>query len=222
MCDDINCCQCYKTKEYAFASWDDSEENERWGKLEMAVDATKKQVITYNGEIISAFFHAHSGGKTENVKFVWGGNEIPYLQSVETSGENTYTQYASEVTLSQEELINKLKEKYSDISIDFTNSEDIKMLIEMQKQQNEKIEQQNLPEWQKKMEAEGLTEHEIKQYRVMLLNQFAVMLDENPPEEKEPTIDERIKKLEEADNINLQLIKSHYHYSEEKMQQLEE
>ena len=50
------------------------------------------------------------------------------MQSVETSGENTYTQYASEVTLSQEELINKLKEKYSDISIDFTNSEDIKIL----------------------------------------------------------------------------------------------
>ena len=56
----------------------------------------------------------------------------------------------------------------------------------------------------------------------MLLNQFAVMLDENPPEEKEPTIDERIKRIEEADDINLQLIRNHYHYSEEKMQQLEE
>ena len=67
-----------------------------------------------------------------------------------------------------------------------------------------KIEQQNLPEWQKKMEAEGLTEHEIKQYRVMLLNQFAVMLDENPPEEKEPTIDERIKDKEEGDAQKLQ------------------
>ena len=67
-----------------------------------------------------------------------------------------------------------------------------------------KIEQPNLVEWQKKMEAEGLTEHEIKQYRVMLLNQFAVMLDENPPEEKEPTIDERIKDMEEADKQRLQ------------------
>ena len=70
-----------------------------------------------------------------------------------------------------------------------------------------KIEQQNLPEWQKKMEAEGLTEHEIKQYRVMLLNQFAVMLDENPPEEKEPTIDERIKKLENIANDNLKFMR---------------
>ncbi len=85
-----------------------------------------------------------------------------------------------------------------------------------------KIEQQNLPEWQKKMETEGLTEHEIKQYRVMLLNQFAVMLDENPPEEKEPTIDERIKDMEESDRRRLLLVQNHYHYSEEKMQQLEE
>ena len=70
-----------------------------------------------------------------------------------------------------------------------------------------KIEQRNLPEWEKKMEAEGLTEHEIKQYRVMLLNQFAVMLDENPPEEKEPTIDERIKKLENIANDNLKFMR---------------
>ncbi len=90
MCDDINCCQCYKTKEYAFASWDDSGENEKWAKLEEAVDATKNQVITYNGEIISAFFHAHSGGKTENVKFVWGGNEIPYLQSVDGNEDEAF------------------------------------------------------------------------------------------------------------------------------------
>lgn len=67
-----------------------------------------------------------------------------------------------------------------------------------------KIEQQNLPEWQKKMESEGLTKRECQQYRVMLLNQFAVMLDENPPEEKEPTIDERIKDMEEADKQRLQ------------------
>ena len=70
-----------------------------------------------------------------------------------------------------------------------------------------KIEQQNLPEWQKKMEAEGLSEHETKQYLVMLLNQFAVMLDENPPEEKEPTIDERIKKLENIANDNLKFMR---------------
>lgn len=83
ICDDVNCCQCYKTKEYAFASWDDSGENEKWLKVEEAVEATKNQVITYNGEIIAAFFHANSAGRTEDVKHIWGEEEIPYLKSVE-------------------------------------------------------------------------------------------------------------------------------------------
>lgn len=82
MCDDINCCQCFKTKDYAFASWDDSGEQSKWLKIEEAVNATKNQCITYNDEIIAAFFHANSGGKTEDVKYIWGEVEIPYLKSV--------------------------------------------------------------------------------------------------------------------------------------------
>ena len=84
-----------------------------------------------------------------------------------------------------------------------------------------KIEQQNLPEWQKKMESEGLTKRECQQYRVMLLNQFAVMLDENPPEEKEPTIDERIKDMEEADKQRLQWMRED-NRSEEEIEQVAE
>ena len=47
---------------------------------------------------------------------------------VETAGEEGYSQYSSEVILTQEELINKLKTKYEDIKIDFTNTEDLKIL----------------------------------------------------------------------------------------------
>ena len=50
------------------------------------------------------------------------------MQSVQTSGEEGYTQYASEIEFSEEELTNKLKEKYSDISIDFSNDDEIKIL----------------------------------------------------------------------------------------------
>ena len=83
MCDDINCCQAYKTKEYAFASWDDEIENEKWAKFEKAVIETSGEIILYNGQLINAFFHAHSGGKTENVKYLWSNEEIPYLLSVD-------------------------------------------------------------------------------------------------------------------------------------------
>ena len=90
MCDDINCCQAYKTKEYAFDSWDDAVENEKWKKLEEAVNETSNLIITYNGEIIESFFHSHSGGKTENVKYVWGDFEIPYLKSVDGNEDEVY------------------------------------------------------------------------------------------------------------------------------------
>lgn len=43
-------------------------------------------------------------------------------------GEEGYTQYSSEVKLTFDELVNKLKTKYEDITIDFQNNEDIKIL----------------------------------------------------------------------------------------------
>ena len=59
---------------------------------------------------------------------VWGGSGYPYLQVVQTAGEEGYTQYASETEFSNEELIKKLKTKYEDIQIDFGNNEEIKIL----------------------------------------------------------------------------------------------
>ena len=128
ICDDSTCCQAWISKDDRLAKWEENQRESNWQKICSAVNETSGKIITYEHKPIDAFFHSNSGGITEVPVNVWGGTGYPYLQSVETSGENTYTQYASEVTLSQEELINKLKEKYSDISIDFTNNEDIKIL----------------------------------------------------------------------------------------------
>jgi len=46
-----------------------------------AVDATRGQVMTYNGRLIIAYFHADSGGHTEDAKNVWNA-DIPYLQGI--------------------------------------------------------------------------------------------------------------------------------------------
>lgn len=115
MCDDINCCQAYKTKEYAFASWDDSEENEKWAKLEEAVNSTRGEVIEYNGELINAFFHAHSGGMTEDVKYLWAKNSIPYLVSV--PGNEGYIYQDSKV-FSKSQLAELLKNEVPNVSGD--------------------------------------------------------------------------------------------------------
>lgn len=46
-----------------------------------AVRATEGVVLTYRGEVIPAFYHACSGGFTEDASEVWGG-EFPYLVGV--------------------------------------------------------------------------------------------------------------------------------------------
>lgn len=117
MCDDVNHCQAYKSKEYAFSSWDDSEENLKWNKICSAVEETRGEVITYNGYLINAFFHAHSGGKTESAEFIWGNEDIPYLKSV--SGEESYD-YADSLTISKSDFKNLLKKKYTDYNEDLT------------------------------------------------------------------------------------------------------
>lgn len=59
---------------------------------------------------------------------VWGGSGYPYLQSVATSGEENYSQYASEVEISKEELIEKIKKRHSDIQIDWSKTDEVKIL----------------------------------------------------------------------------------------------
>ena len=128
ICDDSTCCQAWVDKEERFKRWESDVEN-KWNKIEQCVDETKGKIITYQNQPINAFFHSNSGGKTELPTDVWGGNSsIPYLQVVETAGEEGYKQYSSEVEITNQELLDKLKPKYSDIQIDFSNAEDIKIL----------------------------------------------------------------------------------------------
>ena len=128
ICDDSNCCQAWISKEDRLARWEDDKET-KWVKIEECVKETQGKIITYNNEPINAFFHSNSGGKTELPVDVWGGGtNMPYLQVVETAGEEGYTQYNSEVELRNEEILEKLKQKYADIAIDFNNEEDIKIL----------------------------------------------------------------------------------------------
>ena len=45
----------------------------------LAVDQTRGQVLTYNGKLVVAYFHANSGGYTERPEYVWGAR-VPYLK----------------------------------------------------------------------------------------------------------------------------------------------
>lgn len=54
---------------------------EEAASTQQAVNETKGQVLTYNGQIIEAVFHSSSGGHTENVEDVWVSAR-PYLRGV--------------------------------------------------------------------------------------------------------------------------------------------
>ena len=128
ICDSSNCCQAWISKEDRFARWNEEEKELNWEKIVKAVDSTKGQIITYNGEPINAFFHSNSGGTTETASNVWGGTNYPYLQIVETAGEDAYTQYSSEVTLTKDEVVDKIKQYHTDIQIDFSEENPITIL----------------------------------------------------------------------------------------------
>ena len=127
ICDSSSCCQAWISKENRLARWNESERESNWQKIEDCVNSTIGKVILYNGEPINAFFHSNSGGSTETSENVWGGS-LPYLQVVETSGEEAYSSYSSEVSVSKDELIQKMLDKYSTFEIDFTEENAIEIL----------------------------------------------------------------------------------------------
>ena len=57
-----------------------------------AIDETSGEVVAYDGNVIQAFFHANSGGKTASSEEVWGG-KLDYLKSVNDPYCNEGTHY---------------------------------------------------------------------------------------------------------------------------------
>lgn len=47
-----------------------------------AVDATRGEILVYNGRAIPAFYSSAAGGYTDSAETVWGGRSIPYLSPV--------------------------------------------------------------------------------------------------------------------------------------------
>ena len=60
----------------------DGESDASW----RAVEATRDQVLLWDGELILAAFHGTAGGRTASAEEVWG-RPVPYLESVPVDGE---------------------------------------------------------------------------------------------------------------------------------------
>lgn len=127
ICDKSTCCQAWISKEDRLKKWDSNQSTKNWNKILQAVNDTVGKIVTYDGRPINAFFHANSGGKTEVPFNVWGGTGYPYLQVVETSGEDSYSQYESEAKFTKKDFVKKITESHKDFKIDFNQKDCIKI-----------------------------------------------------------------------------------------------
>ncbi len=106
VCTDSACCQGYCTED-AFIKAGESKAG--LNKVVNAVKATTGKVITYNSELAEATYFSCSGGKTEDAQAVWG-SDIPYLQSVNSDGEESATHYTDTITMTTTEFADKIGE----------------------------------------------------------------------------------------------------------------
>ncbi|MDA3128741.1 stage II sporulation protein D [Aliibacillus thermotolerans] len=83
--------QVYHSEEELKELWG---EDYQWkiNRVKEAVEATKGQVLTYEGELITAAFFSTSNGYTENAEDYWE-NPVPYLQSVESPWDTDSPRY---------------------------------------------------------------------------------------------------------------------------------
>jgi len=104
ICADPSCCQAYIPPERLLAQ-DGYEENVALAR--QAVEETAGMVLTYGGGLIEATYFSCSGGRTEDAVAVWG-TEVPYLQAVDSPGEESAAFYTDSVRFTAQEFQSKL------------------------------------------------------------------------------------------------------------------
>lgn len=121
-------CQAYLSYDQLKDIHGDSWIENYWGKIEEAVDSTKGLGIFYAGEIIESMYHSTSGGRTEDIKDVFA-SEVPYLKSVLSPNEEGAPKFKNLLTLTTDEFVAKIKNKYPEVKIDKDNiAEKIKLI----------------------------------------------------------------------------------------------
>lgn len=123
VCTEPSCCQGYCAEASYLGKGGREEDVE---KIRSAVFFTSGQVLTYEGELIEATYFSCSGGSTEDAKAVWG-TDFPYLQAVDSPGEENAAHYQDISVFSKTDLEKKLSITLNDLpeswvqSISYTN-----------------------------------------------------------------------------------------------------
>ena len=104
VCMDSGCCQGWRSGEDYLAQGGKQSAVE---KVRAAVADTDGLVLRYEGRLIDATYFSCSGGVTEDAVAVWG-QDVPYLKSVQSPGEEEAPRFTDRVSFSAAEFAGKL------------------------------------------------------------------------------------------------------------------
>lgn len=107
ICNNPNHCKAWKSLSAAKAQWDARYAEDYEAKIKAAAERTRGEYMTYNGEVVKAFFYAMSGGRTENSEDVWG-TALPYLRSVDSREDASSDGFESMSTFTAKSLCDRL------------------------------------------------------------------------------------------------------------------
>ena len=100
VCTQPGCCQAYISEDAYLQEKGSTADLE---KIRAAVEETSGYVLVYDGDLIEATYFSCSGGRTEDAVAVWG-TVYPYLQAVESPGEEDAAAFYREKIFTPEQF----------------------------------------------------------------------------------------------------------------------
>jgi len=105
--------------------WGEDRYNSTYNIYKEAIEATKGKLILYNNQPIEALYHEASSGKTRDAKSVYK-TDIPYLRGV----ESPIDKMSKQVKYTKEEVVIRIKEKYSNLIVSTNTLENQIQIVE--------------------------------------------------------------------------------------------
>ena len=120
VCTNSKCCQAFSSHERMRSTWK-ADYAENYNRVAQAVMETAGEVLTYEGKLCDALYHACSGGQTEDSEHVYA-NALPYLRGVMSPYEDPMRE--EDVELGTDALLELIASKYPESGITKDNVRD--------------------------------------------------------------------------------------------------
>lgn len=121
ICTDYTHCQTWKSTDAIFRDYPEEQAQQYYDKLISAIKETRQVIMTYEGEIVQAYYFSNSGGFTETYENVWGGDSLEYIQSVPCIGEADKENFCTLDYFTPEDFLERFKCANENVKADAEN-----------------------------------------------------------------------------------------------------